>query len=99
MTKGKTLQGVHSYDMLANPLYFDDFQYITASREDRDLLIIDGDDNEGDDAAQSDLVRVALSLAYMTEEEAKNFQFTPEGLKGISGDNTTKGYENPNNMA
>jgi len=25
MTKGKTLQGVHSYDILANPLYFDDF--------------------------------------------------------------------------
>jgi len=25
MTKGKTLQGVHSYDILSNPLYFDDF--------------------------------------------------------------------------
>lgn len=25
MTKGKTLQGVHSYDILANPLYLDDF--------------------------------------------------------------------------
>lgn len=24
-TKGKNLQGVHSYDILANPLYFDDF--------------------------------------------------------------------------
>lgn len=24
-TKGKTLQGVHSYDILANPLYLDDF--------------------------------------------------------------------------
>ena len=51
MTKGKTLQGVHSYDILSNPLYFDDFQYITAAEDDRDKLIIDGDDNEGDDAA------------------------------------------------
>lgn len=24
-TKGKNLQGVHSYDILANPLYYDDF--------------------------------------------------------------------------
>ena len=24
-TEGKTLQGVHSYDILANPLYLDDF--------------------------------------------------------------------------
>ena len=24
-TEGKTLQGVHSYDILSNPLYFDDF--------------------------------------------------------------------------
>jgi len=73
MTKGRTLQGVHSYDILANPLYFDDFQYITAAEEDRDKLIIDGDDNEEDDAAQSDLVRVALNLAYLTENEARNF--------------------------
>ena len=73
MTKGKTLQGVHSYDMRANPLYFDDFQYISASRDDRDRLIIDGDDNEEDDGAQSDLVTVALNLAYLTEHEARNF--------------------------
>lgn len=68
--------------MLANPLYFDDFQYITAAEEDRDKLIIDGDDNEEDDGAQSDLVRVALNLAYLTEDEARNFKFTPAGLKG-----------------
>lgn len=68
-TKGKTLQGVHSYDMLSNPLYFDDFQYISAD-QDRAALVIDGDDNEGDDNAQSDLVRIALNLAYMTEAEA-----------------------------
>jgi len=98
MTKGKTLQGVHSYDILANPLYFDDFQYITAARDDRDRLIIDGDDNEGDDAAQSDLVRVALNLAYLTENEARTFKFTPEGLKGNAGLGDTKGYQSPDNV-
>jgi len=73
MTKRKTLQGVHSYDILANPLYFDDFQYISASREDRDKLIIDGDNEEGNDSAVVDLIRVALNLAYLTENEARSF--------------------------
>ena len=50
-TAGKTLQGVHSYDILANPLYLDDFQYVTAAEEDRNEMIIDDDDEEGNDAA------------------------------------------------
>lgn len=72
-TKGKTLQGVHSYDILANPLYFDDFQYISAAEPDRAELIIDNDEDEENDAALCDLVRVALNLAYLTEDEARNF--------------------------
>lgn len=74
-TKGKTLQGVHSYDILANPLYLDDFQYVTAAEDDRDDIIIDDDLDEGNDAAQSDFVRVALNLAYLTEKEARQFRF------------------------
>ena len=69
-TNGKTLQGVHSYDILANPLYLDDFQYVTAAEDDRDEMIIDDDVDEGNDAAQSDMVRICLNLAYMTEKEA-----------------------------
>ena len=100
MTKKKTLQGVHSYDILANPLYFDDFQYISASREDRDKLIIDGDNEEGNDSAVVDLIRVALNLAYLTENEARSFQFTAEGLKGQNAaPGNPKGYQGPNNMA
>ena len=72
-TTGKCLQGVHSYDILANPLYFDDFQYVTAAEDQRDLMIIDDDEQEGNDSAQSDLVRVCLNLAYLTEDEAKYF--------------------------
>jgi len=74
-TKGKTLQGVHSYDILANPLYFDDFQYVTAAEDDRNEMIIDDDDDESNDAAQSDFVRVALNLAYLTEQQARSFRF------------------------
>ena len=50
-TDGKTLQGVHSYDILANPLYLDDFQYVTAAEDDRNEMIIDDDVEEGNDAA------------------------------------------------
>lgn len=95
-TKGKTLQGVHSYDILANPLYLDDFQYVTASEENRAAIIIDDDEDEENDCAQSDLVRVALNLAYLTEHEAKNFRFTPEGLRGCDAAPTggRQGYSN-----
>lgn len=75
MTHRRTLQGCHSYDILANPLYFDDFQYVSASIENRDAYIIDDDDEEGNDAAQSDIVRLALNLAYMNEKEAHEFKF------------------------
>ena len=44
------LQGCHSYDILANPLYFDDFQYVSASVENREQFIIDDDEEEGNDA-------------------------------------------------
>ena len=74
-TKGKTLQGVHSYDILANPLYLDDFQYVTAAEDDRNEMIIDDDVEEGNDAAQSDMVRICLNLAYLTEKEANGFTF------------------------
>uniref|UniRef100_A0A7S3I2P9 Uncharacterized protein n=1 Tax=Favella ehrenbergii TaxID=182087 RepID=A0A7S3I2P9_9SPIT len=80
MTSGKTLQGTHSFDILANPLYLDDFQYVPAAEDDRNDMIIDDDDEEGNDAAQSDLVRVGLNLAYMTEEKAKKFKFDKTAL-------------------
>jgi hypothetical protein len=48
----KTLQGVHSYDILANTLYLDDFQYVTAAEGDnRADCIIDDDEDEGNDCA------------------------------------------------
>lgn len=81
MTKGKTLQGVHSYDILANPLYLDDFQYVTAAEDDRAEMIIDDDDDEGNDNAQSDLVRLSLNLAFMREDEARNFKFDKNAMK------------------
>lgn len=48
-------------------------------------MIIDDDDNEGNDAAQSDLVRVALNLAFMPESTAKKFEFSVPGLMKATG--------------
>ena len=79
-TQHRTLQGCHSYDILANPLYFDDFQYVSASLENRNAYIIDDDSDEDNDAVQSDIVRYALNLAYMNEDSAKNFQFEQVGV-------------------
>lgn len=80
MTEGRTLQGCHSYDILANPLYEGNFQYVSASLENRDNYIIDDDDDEGNDAVQSDIVRFALNLAYMNEQEAREFKFDQDSV-------------------
>lgn len=48
---------------------------MSASLENRDAYIIDDDDEEGNDAAQSDIVRLALNLAYMNEKKAHAFKF------------------------
>jgi hypothetical protein len=69
------MKGVHCYDILANPLYLDDFQYFSASMDNREEYIIDDDDEEGNDNAQSDLVKIILNLAFLTEEKAREFSF------------------------
>lgn len=80
MGKGH-LQGVHSYDILANPLYLDDFQYFSADLPDRAKYIIDDDEDEDNDNAQSDLVRMVLNLAFLHEERAKTFTFSKDTYK------------------
>ena len=77
------MEGVHTYDILANPLYLDDFQYFTAADPDREKYIVDDDDDEENDNAQSDLVRAVLNLAFFTEEQAKKFSFDKDAYKNL----------------
>jgi len=77
----RQMQGVHCYDILANPLYTDDFQYFSAAIPEREKYIIDDDDDEENDCAQSDLVRLVLNLAFLTEDKAVNFTFSKETYK------------------
>ncbi len=76
------MKGTHCYDILANEQYLDDFQYFSPAREDRNEFIKDDDDEEGNDAAQSDLVKMILNLAFMSEERAKNFSFDKKACGG-----------------
>lgn len=76
--KKQSLEGCHTYDILANPLYIEQFQYVAAATEDRNNYIFDDDANEGNDAAQSDFVRVVLNLGYMHNPE--DFDFLPSNL-------------------
>ena len=73
--EGNNIKGVHCYDILANPLYVKDFQYFSPAMDNRAEYIIDDDDDEGNDDAQSDLVKMILNLAFLTEEQAKAFTF------------------------
>jgi hypothetical protein len=66
MKDGNQMKGVHCYDILANPLYLDDFQYFSPSQDDRATFIIDDDEDEDNDMAQSDLVKIILNLAFLT---------------------------------
>lgn len=69
------MKGTHCYDILANEQYLDDFQYFDAAKPDRGDWIKDDDEDDSNDAAQSDLVRMALNLAFITEEQAMKFTF------------------------
>lgn len=61
------IQGIHSYDILRNPKYYEAFQYLSADQDDREKIIQDGDMDETNDIAQSDLIKLVLDLPYMSD--------------------------------
>ena len=73
----KPIQGIAWYNVLANPAYVRDFNYITVSIEDREDYIVDGDSDEGNDCEQSDMVNILMNLAYVKQEVASTFEFKP----------------------
>lgn len=52
--------------------------------EGRERYIKDGDDDDSNNIYQSDLVRLVLNLAFMTEEEVKKFSFTKQAYDEIA---------------
>ena len=69
----KPVQGIAWYEILANPAYITDFNYITASVEDRNKYIVDGDSDEDNDCEQSDMVSILINLAYLNQDVARTF--------------------------
>jgi len=69
-----TMQGCHTYDILANPSYFDNFQYVPvcagseSERVKRADIIKDDDLDESNDYWVSDKVRVGLNFAFLNFE-------------------------------
>lgn len=68
----KPIQGIHWYNVLANPTYIQDFAYISCSIPDRSDYIVDDDEDEDNDNEQSDLVKIALNLAYVDDRHVKD---------------------------
>ena len=73
----KAIQGTPWYQILSNPVYSDDFYYIGAHVDERDKLIKDGDEEEGNDCEQSDIVMILLNLSCIPDEIAQRFDFKP----------------------
>lgn len=69
---------------------------MTAAEEDRSNVIIDDDSDEENDAAQSDIVRICLNLAYLTEKEAKGFRFDKMSYKNVRSQIADKTNQNQN---
>lgn len=82
----KTIQGVPYYMILSNPLYVRDFQYLPADLgADRADLVMDDDDDEGNDCEQSDMVTLLLNIAFIPEEVAARFSFKKGFNASIKG--------------
>ena len=65
------LQGNHCYDILNSPYYAQRFQYFSPSNPGRNHIIKDGINKPHDKSYQSDLVRYALNLAFVKEDDVR----------------------------
>ena len=77
LSKTKSIRGIAWYSVLANPYYARIFNFIDVNVPDREDLIVDGDDDEGNDCEQSDMVQVLLNIAYAPRAVVKDFSFGP----------------------
>lgn len=77
------LTGIHTYDILRNPVYWQSFQYISAAIPDRWKYIKDGDDDDTNNPEQSDFVRRILNLSFLPPEELKDLWDTNWDLRGV----------------
>lgn len=79
----EAIQGVHCYDILANPDYASAFQYVAADVPNRNLIIQDDDDDDSNDIIQSDIVKIALNITMLDEDRAQKLSFQKEKATAV----------------
>lgn len=70
----RPITGIHWYNILADPRYCNDFNYISTVNPNRNTLIVDDDSDEDNDCDQSDLVKILLNLGFLSDEIIKGLQ-------------------------
>ena len=68
LTQGMHLEGEHTYNILRNRKYIKRFQYVAVSTPNRSEHIFDADSDDENNHLQSDLVRLALNIAYIDKD-------------------------------
>ena len=66
----KPIQNIAFYNILANPVYQNDFNYFSVSLDNREDYIVDDDSDEDNDCEQSDIVSLMLNMAYLDNSKA-----------------------------
>lgn len=77
------LTGIHTYDILRNPVYWQAFQYISAAIENRGKYIKDGDNDDSNNHDQSDFVRRILNLSFLPPDELEELWSTNWDIHAI----------------
>lgn len=83
----KPIQGIHWYSLLANPTYVQQFAYISVNTPSRENLIVDDDDDEGNDCEQSDMVNIILNMGFIRDSVVRECVFGAGISKSIRGHN------------
>ena len=76
--KASKMQGVHNYDILANPFYAERYLYTPCRYPKRANYVISRYDDKELRKSSLDLVRMACDLPYLSEDRARKMELTPE---------------------
>lgn len=89
----KPVQGIAWYNLMANPMYVRAFNYIEIDVPNRENLIVDGDDNEGNDCEQSDMVNILINLAFVKPKVGREFKLESGYSESLKADMQTSQFQ------
>ena len=89
----KPVQGIAWYNLMANPMYVRAFNYIEIDVPNRENLIVDGDDNEGNDCEQSDMVNILINLAFVKPKVGREFKLESGYSESFKADMQTSQFQ------